>query len=161
MGSDTGVEIVERGMAIRYDLAIDARGEAPAEATDLPFPTLRLQILANRMVAGGEDGELEVQDDLRLSDGVNPVERVYCLAAPFLLKRRPFVQGLTSAHEMAERAVERLLGRDDEQEPEVDLDALLNGGALYLGPDLIVTTPASAPTYPDNSVHRRPPASSR
>ena len=105
----------------------------------MPFPTLRLQILANARLAGeAASADLAVTDALGLEPGVNPVERVYCLAAPFLLGRRPFVQGLTSAHELAERAVADLLRRA--AAPSPPRVPPTGAGALYMGDGLVVTT---------------------
>jgi uncharacterized NAD(P)/FAD-binding protein YdhS len=145
---DYRLEAVEGGVAVvspqgqpRYDVVIDARGEGEAEPRELPFPTLRLQILANEMLAGASNpADLPVTDALALAPGVNPVARVYCLAAPFLLSRRPFVQGLTSAHELAERAVADLLTRA--AAPPAEVAPPPGAGALYLGDGIVVTTAA-------------------
>jgi len=134
-----GVAVVVGQERATYDVVVDARGEGEAAPREWPFPTLRLQILANQMLAGATNpADLSVTDELALSPGVNPVERVYCLAAPFLLSRRPFVQGLTSAHELAERAVADLLRRA--AAPAAALVAPEGAGALYLGDGLVVTT---------------------
>ena len=136
-----GVEIVEGEAATRYDFVVEARGQTPAAARDLPFPTLRLQILANQMMRGADPAsaaEIEVDEHLSLARGANPVDRIYCLAAPFLLNRRPFIQGLTSARDLARQAVAHIAARADGG--EIDAAASLTGGALYLRPDLIVAT---------------------
>ena len=133
-----GVAIVGEGGAMVFDVVIDARGEGVATPQDLPFPTLRLQILANARFSGGAGSDLPVTDALGLAPGVNPVERVYCLAAPFLLSRRPFVQGLTSAHDLAARAVADL--RRHAARPPQALAPPSGSGALYLGGGLVVTT---------------------
>jgi uncharacterized NAD(P)/FAD-binding protein YdhS len=110
--ASAGVAVVSGSASTTYDVVVDARGEGKAAPRELPFPMLRLQILANERLAGeDEPADLAVTDALGLEPGVNPVERVYCLAAPFLLSRRPFVQGLTCAHDLAERAVADLLRR--------------------------------------------------
>ncbi len=132
------VEIVAGSERERYDLVVDARGETAALAREIPFPTLRLQILANQLGHPGD--ELEVTDELQLAPGLNPVGRVFCLAAPFLLRRRPFVQGLTSAQEMAAQVVRRLLRGD--AAPLVEPAKLMDGGTIYLNGGLVVATPA-------------------
>ncbi len=135
--AEGGVAVVEGDRAETYDLVVDARGEAAADAREIPFPTLRLQVLANQMIAepGKQASELSITDDWQLTPGVNPVERVYCLAAPFLLPRHPFVQGLTSAQDIAAQATARLLERAPEPLPPAAK------GALYLDAGLIVATP--------------------
>ena len=134
-----GVAVVSGPVSTTYDVVVDARGEGEASPRQLPFPTLRLQILANETMAGQADpADLAVTDALGLEPGVNPVERVYCLAAPFLLGRRPFVQGLTSAHDLAERAVADLVRRAAAPSPV--RVAPPGAGALYMGDGLVVTT---------------------
>ncbi len=137
-----GVAVVEEERTQTYDLVVDARGEKAADAREIPFPTLRLQILANQMIAepGKKVSELSVTDDFQLAPGVNPVDRVYCLAAPFLLPSRPFVQGLTSAQEMAAQATMRLLRHAET--PLVGPLPPIADGALYLDGGLIVSTPS-------------------
>ena len=134
-----GVAVASGQVSTVYDVVVDARGEGEASPRELPFPTLRLQILANARLAGeAGSADLAVTDALALAPGVNPVERVYVLAAPFLLSRRPFVQGLAPAHEGAKRAVADLLRRA--ASPPSPRLAPPGAGALYMGDGLIVTT---------------------
>jgi uncharacterized NAD(P)/FAD-binding protein YdhS len=134
-----GVAVVSGATSRTYDIVVDARGGGEAAPSEIPFPTLRLQILANDRIAGvAQSADLPVTDALGLEPGVNPVERVYCLAAPFLLSRRPFMQGLTSAHELAERAVADMRRRAAAPSPAPV--APPGAGALYMGDGLVVTT---------------------
>ncbi len=89
----------------RFDELVDARGPQAAALTRFPFPTLRLQLCASAL-----------EDDLDWNDGVNPasdltvseqdssLKRVHLCALPYLLRNRPFVQGLVECAGMA-RAV--------------------------------------------------------
>lgn len=89
----------------RFDELVDARGPQAAALTRFPFPTLRLQLCASAL-----------EDDLDWKDGVNPasdltvseqdpsLKRVHLCALPYLLRNRPFVQGLVECAGMA-RAV--------------------------------------------------------
>ena len=59
--------------ALQFDPLIDAGGQAPLTADELPFPTLRRQILANRCgeEAIGAKGDLMVEPDFAPGDGIN------------------------------------------------------------------------------------------
>ncbi|AXC50517.1 FAD-NAD(P)-binding protein [Paracoccus suum] len=73
-----------------FDVFIDARGQKPMETKDLPFPTLR-QALLN----AGYDSP-DIAEDFGLL-GLPPyADKVYLAASPYLLKDRPFVQGITA-----------------------------------------------------------------
>lgn len=97
------------GRSARFDELIDARGPQAAALTRFPFPTLRLQLCASAM----EEGQ-----DLR--HGINPasdltssvqdpsLRKVHLCALPFLLRNRPFVQGLVECAAMA-RSVSRAI----------------------------------------------------
>jgi len=99
--------VVDRDWRASFDLLIDARGQPPLDAADLPFPTLRMQAMANAMFdlktgRGRSEGarSIEVGEDFRLAAGANAIDRVFCIAVPFLLAKFPFSQGLTSAAEI-------------------------------------------------------------
>lgn len=101
LGPDYDKDVTDRGTTIRaggsdyrFDVFIDARGQKPLESADLPFPTLKAQLLAE-----GEDVP-SVCDDYSL---VRPGEargRVALGAIPYLLHDQPFVQGITAAAEI-------------------------------------------------------------
>jgi uncharacterized NAD(P)/FAD-binding protein YdhS len=90
----------------RVDELIDARGSQAAALNHFPFPTLRLQLCATAL-AQGEDWKsgLNPGDDLTCGgDSDVALRRVHLCALPFLLRNRPFVQGLVECAAMA-RAV--------------------------------------------------------
>lgn len=119
LGSEYEMETLESGKiaisiddrTIEFDFIVDARGQPALTLQELPFPTLRLQIIVNERAKGaGKDKRKEtdiledivdVGDAFELSDGLYSLSRVYCLSIPHLLKMHPFIQGLTSCNELA------------------------------------------------------------
>ena len=100
----------ERGQDL-FDIMIDARGQPALTLQELPFSTLRLQIIANERAGDPSftaddvsdllESGVEVSDSYALNDGLYNLSRVYCLSIPHLLKLHPFIQGLTSCNELA------------------------------------------------------------
>ena len=109
---------VERGAIVRYegnekafDAFIDATGQATMSARDLPFPSLVEQGVVKR--AATREGPL-IEEGFTRTGGVdldaafrpkfedNLCNRLYCAAISFLLHKLPFVQGITSAHEIGQ-----------------------------------------------------------
>jgi hypothetical protein len=96
---------------VGFDIMIDARGQSALTLQELPFPTLRLQIIANEQANDPAfiaqdtsqllESGLDVNDSFALNDGLFNLSRVYCLSIPHLLKMHPFIQGLTSCNELA------------------------------------------------------------
>lgn len=104
--ADTTRIVSEAGEEV-FDIMVDARGQAALTLQELPFPTLRLQIIANDPCFTIDDASdllesgLEVDEAYALNDGIYSLSRVYCLSIPHLLKLNPFIQGLTSCQELA------------------------------------------------------------
>jgi uncharacterized NAD(P)/FAD-binding protein YdhS len=92
---DTTV-IKANGKRYEYDVFIDARGQRPLTAKNMPFPTLRAALLA----AGPEIPE--VDEFYRLTDAGAFTGRVSMGALPYLMHDQPFVQGITAAAEIGE-----------------------------------------------------------
>lgn len=86
--------ITAEGARHVFDVFIDARGQKPLEASDLPFPTLR-----KTLVARGTE-VLDVDEDYALANARDYDGRVYMAAIPYLMHDRPFVQGITAAEEI-------------------------------------------------------------
>ncbi|SFS41177.1 Uncharacterized NAD(P)/FAD-binding protein YdhS [Sulfitobacter marinus] len=70
---------------ITFDALIDARGQAAAALSDLPFPSLVSKLSAPK-------GDLRAPFKLDLSTPTKGA--VYCLSMPQILQRHPFSQGL-------------------------------------------------------------------
>jgi uncharacterized NAD(P)/FAD-binding protein YdhS len=79
----------EDGTVTVVDVFIDARGQRPLAAEDLPFATLRAAV---------GPGPVAMTAEFALT-GVG-AGRLFLPAAPYLLHRLPFVQGITASAEM-------------------------------------------------------------
>ncbi len=91
----------------QVDDLIDARGPQAAALNHFPFPTLRLQLCASALEEGTDwKSGLNPAADLTLGEQDASLRRVHLCALPFLLRNRPFVQGLVECAQMA-RAVTR------------------------------------------------------
>lgn len=99
-----GVRVAIGEATYAFDAMVDARGQAPAKAGDLPFPTL---------VAALADPDAPVDAPPALALGGGAPSAVLCLALPQLLERHPFAQGLAECHELAGRAAAVLLETGD------------------------------------------------
>jgi uncharacterized NAD(P)/FAD-binding protein YdhS len=101
---DDGVTRVAttEGQVARFDVLIDARGQRALTAADLPFPTLR-----DLMVAAGD--EISMDEGFCLNAEGLPDGRVFLPAAPYLLSRLPFVQGITASADLGETVAARIL----------------------------------------------------
>lgn len=123
LGSDYEIvtDGVERGAIVRYegneasfDAFIDATGQASLSVRDLPFPSLLAQNVLRRaqtteasLILDAEaDGETIPTGGIDLDRAFRPkfeenlCNRLYCAAISFLLHKMPFVQGITSSHEI-------------------------------------------------------------
>ena len=95
--SDAGTTIEAGDETLHFDVFIDARGQKPLEAGDLPFPALR-----DDLVAAGVE-VLDVDEDYRLLGAPAYGNRIYMGAIPYLMHDRPFVQGITAACDIGTR----------------------------------------------------------
>lgn len=127
---DIEIEDLERGARVVmgnrvevFDNFIDATGQSPLSAHDLPFPTLLLQrgveeastsepldLIRDRdTVTIRRTGGIDVDEYYRPLNTAPCTNRLYCVAIPFLLHKHPFVQGITSAAELGETAAKAIL----------------------------------------------------
>ncbi|HCU0658053.1 TPA: FAD-NAD(P)-binding protein, partial [Klebsiella quasipneumoniae] len=86
--------IVHHQQRCEFDVFIDARGQKALKTRDLPFPSLRQQLLAcgDAIPDVGDDYTLQAPEAVR--------GRVAFGALPWLMHDRPFVQGLTASAEI-------------------------------------------------------------
>lgn len=98
LGPDYDMRIQENLTTIRVDsrshdfpVFIDARGQRPMEAKDLPFPRLRRQ-----MIASGDEVP-DVDDHYVLTRPAVARGRIAFGALPYLVHDRPFIQGITAS----------------------------------------------------------------
>lgn len=121
-----------------FDELIDARGPQAAALTRFPFPTLRLQLCASALEESQDwrDG-INPDTDLTVSDQDPLLRKVHLCALPFLLRNRPFVQGLVECAAIARsvsaaiRDAKSLAGADHMSAE--DLIELLDRPAVILG----------------------------
>jgi uncharacterized NAD(P)/FAD-binding protein YdhS len=88
-----------------FPVFIEATGQRPLSAIQFPFLSLLEQgiVRDETCVGAPEVSRGIVIDDVfhPVADGV-PRDRLFCLSLPFIMGRHPFVQGITSSHEMGE-----------------------------------------------------------
>lgn len=101
-GDEPGAIVTIEGKRRHYPVFIDATGQRPLGLETFPFPTLLEQGIVNDAGDGEENGPKGIAVDERF----HPVsehpsaERLFCLSIPFILSRHPFIQGITSSHEI-------------------------------------------------------------
>jgi uncharacterized NAD(P)/FAD-binding protein YdhS len=123
LGSDYKIDTDDsrRGVIIRhgqetfpFEAFIDATGQASMSVRDIPFPSLLEQgvlkpaATPEGLAIIGSDTEeafvrtrgVDLDDAFRPKFEQNLCNRLYCAAISFLLHKMPFVQGITSAHEI-------------------------------------------------------------
>jgi uncharacterized NAD(P)/FAD-binding protein YdhS len=106
-----GAVVATAGDELEFDAFIDATGQHALSASDLPFPSLRkpdaLKEAQTKTVTIEDDqtlkrtGGIDIDEDFRPRVGPGVSNQLYCVSVPFLLHKLPFVQGITSAHEMS------------------------------------------------------------
>jgi len=128
-GVDRGVAIEHHGAVVRYDAFIDATGQHAMSADDLPFPTLlqqgvvrkaftpEAQALAHADLSetSVQTGGIDLDAAFRPRFETNLCNRLYCAAISFLLHKLPFVQGITSAHEIGSIVSSKILSEIEPQ----------------------------------------------
>ncbi len=90
---------------------IDAIGQRPLGARDLPFPSLRKQGLVQDAAKSEADNAARgilIDEEFHPVSQDIPADRLFCLSLPFILGRHPFIQGITSSHEMGSVVGEEL-----------------------------------------------------
>jgi uncharacterized NAD(P)/FAD-binding protein YdhS len=107
-----GVTVIDSDDKIVYGAFIDATGQHPLSARDLPFPSLHGIVKAALTPPTGASEELEGEGvrtgGLDLDDQFRPhvagglCNRLYCIAISFLLHKLPFIQGITSSSELGD-----------------------------------------------------------
>ncbi len=101
--SDSGAILVKNGERRHFPVFIEATGQRPLDAAAFPFPSLRRQGL---IIDAAPDGDRTAKRGIAIDELFHPVsqdiseDRLFCLSLPFLLGRHPFIQGITSSHEI-------------------------------------------------------------
>ncbi|WP_422060818.1 FAD/NAD(P)-binding protein [Sphingopyxis sp.] len=106
-----GALVMAQGERHAFPVFIEATGQRPLQAKSFPFPSLLQQGIVRDAAPGAAPGISRgiAIDDLfhPVSDDI-PEDQLFCLSLPFLLGRHPFIQGITSSHEMGLVVAEQL-----------------------------------------------------
>ncbi len=99
--SEGGACVHVRGERLHFPVFIEAMGQRSLPAADFPFPSLVTQGIIRDEASEGAPARGIVVDERfhPLVNGV-AVEQLLCVSLPFLLGRHPFLQGITSSHDM-------------------------------------------------------------
>lgn len=99
-----GVRVIVGDQATHYPVFIEATGQRALPGVQFPFLSLLEQGIVRDEVANDPEAVrgIAVDDFFRPIAEAVPADRLYCLSLPFLMGRHPFVQGITSSHEMGE-----------------------------------------------------------
>lgn len=100
-----GVMLYRGAEQRHFPVFIEATGQRPLSAVQFPFLSLLEQgIVRDEVSADAPD----VARGIVIDDAFHPVaegipaDRLFCLSLPFIMGRHPFIQGITSSHEMGE-----------------------------------------------------------
>ena len=89
--------------SLHFPAFIEATGQRPLAAKEFPFPSLLTQgIVRDESSTDPSKPARGIVVDDRfhpIADGV-ATDLLFCLSLPFILGRHPFIQGITSSHEM-------------------------------------------------------------
>jgi len=101
-GRESGAEVTMHGQRRHFPAFIDATGQRPLAAEAFPFPSLlEQQVVRDAAEDDGTRIKGIVVDEQFHPVSAHPARhRLFCLSIPFLLERHPFIQGITSSHEM-------------------------------------------------------------
>ncbi|WP_445489126.1 FAD/NAD(P)-binding protein [Rhodopseudomonas sp. RCAM05734] len=137
-GVARGAAVHFDGRRVAFDAFIDATGQASMSARDMPFPGLIEQGVIKQAAtpegvlildesdeaAFTRTGGIDLDAAFRPKFAANLCNRLYCAAISFLLHKLPFVQGITSAHEIGEVVSKAILDdvSADQREPALMLD---------------------------------------
>ena len=106
-----GAIVIAEGASHAYDVFIEATGQRPLAAKSFPFPSLLRQGVIRDAQPEAPPSALRgiaVDDQFHPVADAVPDDQLFCLSLPFLLGRHPFIQGITSSHEMGEIVAEQL-----------------------------------------------------
>jgi uncharacterized NAD(P)/FAD-binding protein YdhS len=138
-GVARGAVVQFDGKRIAFDAFIDATGQASMSALDMPFPSIIAQGVikpaatpeGTSIISETEEetyartGGVDLDAAFRPKFTHNLCNQLYCAAISFLLHKLPFVQGITSAHEIGEIVSRAILAeiRGDQKEAVVTLES--------------------------------------
>lgn len=94
---EEGATVMIDGERRHFPVFIEATGQRPLAADAFPFQTLLAQGVVRE--ADGSKG-IAIDQQFHPASDAAAATRLYCLSIPFILGRHPFIQGITSSHEM-------------------------------------------------------------
>ena len=117
---------------IAFATFIEATGQRPLSAKDFPFPSLLEQGIVRDEASPDPvkaSRGIVIDDQYHPISAAIPTDQLFCLSLPFILGRHPFIQGITSSHEMGlvvgaelAAAIDRTAGAGQTAANDVDLD---------------------------------------
>jgi uncharacterized NAD(P)/FAD-binding protein YdhS len=101
-GEKPGAIVTINGERSHFPVFIDATGQRPLAVEQFPFQSLLDQGIVHDAGDGQENGPkgIAVDDRFHPVSEAPAAERLFCLSIPFILSRHPFIQGITSSHEI-------------------------------------------------------------
>lgn len=99
---ERGAIVTIDGVQRHYPYFVDATGQRPLGIERFPFQTLIEQGVVCEEDEREDEGPkgVTVDEQFHPASGHPAAERLFCLSIPFILARHPFIQGITSSHEM-------------------------------------------------------------
>lgn len=107
---DGGAILHHEGTRTHFPVFVEAMGQRALPAKEFPFASLRAQGIVRDAGAAGEGPcrGIVIDDEYHpIADDI-PRDQLFCLSLPFLMGRHPFIQGITSSHEMGQVVGARL-----------------------------------------------------
>lgn len=101
-GQESGATVLQNGERQHFSVFIEATGQRPLAIDTFPFPTL----LEQGVVCDAAEGDPNGPKGVAIDETFHPVSenpaarKLFCLSIPYILGRHPFIQGITSSHEM-------------------------------------------------------------
>ena len=98
----SGADVIVKGERHHFPFFVDATGQRALTIDAFPFPTLVEQGVVRTEAESEKGGAKGVAVDELFHPASDHIaaKRLFCLSIPFILSRHPFVQGITSSHEM-------------------------------------------------------------
>ncbi len=101
---EPGAIVTMDGVRHHFPVFIDAIGQRPLGVEAFPFTSLLNEGVVRDAEADAPKGPkgIEIDEQFHPVSTHPGAERIYCLSIPYILGRHPFIQGITSSHEMGE-----------------------------------------------------------
>lgn len=124
-----GVMLLRGAERRHFPVFIEAMGQRPLSALQFPFLSLIEQGIVRDEISSGACGAsrgIAINDVFHPVADNLPADRLFCLSLPFIMGRHPFIQGITSSHEMGEivgQALSRIIGEQTHAHPTPTAEA--------------------------------------